>query len=158
MLSNFSVLNLLSTDPQPFTVSTNLQSLRLSDQIAHMVIPFIIGLVYLVCGLWVFGLRRYDTNGQVFSTFTASVAVTTAGLFEVSTTSQLTGLWTFCLGMAGGALIHLALIFPEKIGLVRKYPFLGWLSYIPTVILVFWAYPMLFNFDDPLVVCAAMAI
>jgi len=131
------VVNLLSIDPQPFAVSTTLLPLQLSDQIARMVIPFIIGLVYLGCGLWVFSLRRYDTTGQ-------------AGLFDVFTTSQLTGVWTFCLGMAGGTLIHLALLFPEKIGLVKKYPFLGWLSYIPTVILVLWAYPTLFNYDDPL--------
>jgi len=144
------VANLLSTDRQPFAISTTLQPLQLSDQIARMVIPFIIGLVYLVCGLWVFSLRRYDTTGQVFSTFSASVAVATAGSFDVFTTSQLTGPWTFCLGVAGGTLIHLALIFPEKIGLVRKYPFLVWLGYIPTVILVLWAYPTLFNYDDPL--------
>jgi len=145
-----SVVNLLSTDAKPFTVLITLKPFPVSDQIAHMVIPFIIGLVYLGCGLWVFSLRRYDTSGQVFSTFTASVAIVTAGLFEISTTSQLTGFWTFCLAMAGGTLIHLALLFPEKNGLVRKYPFLGWLSYIPTGILVVLAYPTLFNFISPL--------
>jgi len=144
------VVNLLSDDHRPFTVPITLQSFPVFDQVALMVIPFFIGLVYLGCGLWVFSLRRYDATGQIFSTFSASVAVATAGLFEVSTTSRMTVLWTFCLAMIGGTMIHLALLFPEKVGFIKRYPFLGWLSYIPTVILVALAYPTLFNFEDPL--------
>ncbi len=143
------VINLLSSDPQPFTVQISLQAFPIADQIAQMVIPLIIGLVYLGSGLWVLSLRRYDTTGQVFSTFTASVAITAAGLFEVGTTGQLTGLWTFSLAMAGGTMVHLALLFPQEILPIRKRPFLGWLSYFPTVILLIGAFPTLYNFSEP---------
>ncbi len=144
------VIDLLAPDPHPDTVTIALQAFPIADQIAQMLIPLVIGLVYLGSGLWVLSLRRYDTTGLVFSTFTASVAITAAGLFEVGTTVQLTGLWTFSLAMAGGTLVHLALLFPQEISAVRKRPFLGWLSYIPAVILLIWAFPTLFNFSDPL--------
>jgi signal transduction histidine kinase len=149
-LIGISVLDLLDDNPQEVTLSIELQYFPLSDQIAWMVIPFLVSLIYFGCGLWVFGLRRFDTKGQVYSTFTASAAIVIGGIFEIFTTTQLTGLWTFSLGMTAGTLIHFALVFPEKIRLVRKYPFLGWLSYIPTVILVIWAFPALYDFNNPL--------
>ncbi|MFN2152342.1 MAG: GAF domain-containing protein [Anaerolineales bacterium] len=145
-----TVVNLLSADAQPEVVKITLQAYPVMDRIAQMLIPFIIGMVYLGSGLWVFSLRRYDITGQIFATFTASVAVLAGGLFEPGSTVQLTGLWTFCLAMGGGALVHLALLFPQEINLLRKYPFLGWLSYIIPVGLVIWAFPTLFNFSDPL--------
>jgi signal transduction histidine kinase len=115
-----------------------------------MLILFLVGLVYFGCGLWVFSLRRFDTTGQIFAVFTASIAIVIAGIFEIFTTSQSTGLWTFSLAMAGGTLLHLLLIFPEKVIFVRKFPILEWISYIPTLILVIWAFPVLFDFSDPL--------
>lgn len=144
------VVDLIAPDPQPFTVEITLRAFPISDQIAQLVIPLVIGLVYLGSGLWVLSLRRYDTTGQVFSTFTASVAITAAGLFEIGTTGQLTGLWTFSLVMAGGTMIHLALLFPREIGPIRKRPFLGWLSYLPAIILLIGAYPTLFDLTDPM--------
>ncbi len=144
------VIDLLAPEPQPFTVEITLQAFPIPDQIAQMVIPLVIGLVYLGSGLWVLSLRRYDTTGQVFSTFTASVAITAAGLFEIGTTGQLTGLWTFSLAMAGGTMFHLALLFPQEITLIRRRPILGWISYFPTIILLIVAFPTLYNFSDPL--------
>lgn len=144
------VLDLLSPSPQPKIVEITLQAFPIPDQIAQMAIPLVIGLVYLGSGLWVLSLRRYDTTGQVFSTFTASVAIIAAGLFETGTTAQLTGLWTFSLAMAGGTMFHLALLFPREISPIRKRPFLGWLSYFTTIILIIGAFPTLFNFNDPL--------
>jgi signal transduction histidine kinase len=145
-----TVVDLTTPGSQPFTEAITLLPFPIADQIAHMMIPFIIGLVYLGSGLWVLSLRRYDTTGQVFSSFTAFVAIAAAGLFEINTTSQLTGIWTFSLAMAGGTMVHLALLFPQEVGWVRKHPFLGWFSYIPTIILTIWALPTLYNLRDPL--------
>ena len=154
-LSKYSVgdvvpLEVLSPDEEVVTFDIPLQKFPVNDMITQMVIPFMIGLVYLGSGLWVLNLRRYDTTGQVFAMFTASVAVAVAGLFEIGTTTQITGLWTFSLAMTVGSLIHLALIFPGELMWVQRKPFLGWLSYIPTLLLIFYAYPTLFNFSDPL--------
>jgi len=144
------VVNLNAPGLQPEEVPITLQSYPVIDQIAQMFVPLLIGLVYLGSGLWVFALRRYDTTGQVFAMFTASVSVLATGLFEIGSTVHLTGLWTFCLGMAAGSLTHLALLFPQEINLVRKSPFLGWLSYIPGAVLIILAFPTLYNYADPL--------
>ncbi|HBX70425.1 MAG TPA: hypothetical protein DEH25_13865 [Chloroflexi bacterium] len=147
---SLKVVNLLSPESQPFTVSIILQRFPLKDGISQVLIPFLIGFVYLGSGLWVFSLRRFDVTGQVFSVFAASVAITVPGLFAIGSNAQSTGLWTFSLAMVGGTLVHLALIFPKEINLVHKRPFLGWISYIPAIILLIWAYPTLNNFADPL--------
>jgi signal transduction histidine kinase len=142
-------LTVLTPEYQELTVDIELQTFPVPDLVAHLIIPFIIGLIYLGCGLWVLSLRRYDTTGQVFSTFTASVAVAVAGIFDTNTSAQLTGLWTFCLAMAGGTILHFALIFPQELKPLQRRPFLGWLSYIPSVILIWFAFPTLFDFQQP---------
>jgi len=143
------VIKVKSSDGTEKVENIFLQKFPVADRIAHMVVPYVISLVYLVSGLWVLNMRRYDTTGQVFSTFTASVAIGVAGLFEIGTTSQLTGLWTFSLAMAGGTMMHLALIFPGEMVWMQRKPFWGWLSYIPTIILTIIAYPTLFDFSRP---------
>ena len=128
-------LTVITPDLQEKTVPIILQQFPVADQIAQMIIPFVISLIYLGSGLWVLAVRRYDTTGQVFSTFTASVAIIVAGLFEVGTGSQTTVLWTFGLAMAGGTMVHLTFLFPQEVRWIQERPVLGWLSYIPTIVL-----------------------
>ena len=147
---DLTVIDLLSQDAQPQTVPITLSLFPPADRVAQIVIPFAIGLVYLVTGLWVLNLRRYGATGQVFALFTASVAVVVAGSFEISSTAHLTMLWTFALVMSGSSLMYLALLFPQEVAIVRRYPYLGGLSFIPAIVIMGWAIPTLYKFSDPL--------
>ncbi|MBN1666664.1 MAG: hypothetical protein JW862_06235, partial [Anaerolineales bacterium] len=134
---------------EAFKVPIQLQAFPRQDRFAQMILPFVIGLAYLVSGFWVLALRRNDRTGQIFATFAASVAIAVAGLFNINTTGELTGLWTFSLALVGSSLLHLGLIFPQRVRWTRARPYLEWLSYLPALGMFLWGWPALFNFEQP---------
>ncbi len=136
-------------DGDVFTIQVELQEFPVADRIAYSIIPFIIGMVFLGSGLWVLSLRRADAAGRIFSVFTASVAVASGGFFDVNTTNYFPHFWTIGLALAGGALFHLALIFPKESRWIRRWPFLNWVGYFIAVIISIVALPTLFNYQNP---------
>ncbi len=128
-----------------------LQPFPPSDWLNYFVIPYATGVIYLMASLYVFSLRRGDPSGQAFAIFTAAVAFTVVGLFDTYTTNRLTSLWTISLALVGGALINLALLFPEEVRFVGKRPLLRYLGYLPSGILALLALPSIGNLSRPLV-------
>jgi signal transduction histidine kinase len=104
-------------------------------RLSLFVLPYAVGIVYLICGLYIFGIRRYDPAARAFTVFATSTAIALACLFDFYTTRTLSVVWTFALVLAGGALINLALLFPESIRQVVRYPFLGWVGYGVAILL-----------------------
>lgn len=121
----------LSTpDKQQQEFRVELQHFPLADQISYFWVPYILGLVYLVSGLYVFGVRRYEPSGRAFALFATSMAICMGGLYEGYFTYGMVQLWTAALAFAGGALFNLAAVFPEQSRLVTRYPFLRWVGYL----------------------------
>ncbi len=120
-----------------------------ADRIAYHYTLYMVGLVYLGCGLWVFRLRRADAAGRAFALFTASVALMLASLFEVNTTHYLTPLWTLAVAVMAGALLNLVFVFPRQAKILTRWPFLRWAGYVPALALFLNALPTLFNFNRP---------
>ncbi|HEX2696085.1 MAG TPA: GAF domain-containing protein, partial [Anaerolineales bacterium] len=58
-------------------------------------------------------------------------------------------IWTFGLAMIGGALIDLALAFPQESRLVVGRPYFRWLGYLVALLLSLYAFTTLFNFNQP---------
>lgn len=88
-------------------------------------ILYLIGLVYLLCSLWVYSNRSQDKTAGLFSIFSTSAAITIALLSNDLVAQHLTYLWTASLSLAGGSLFSLALIFPEPGRWLKRYPFMG---------------------------------
>ena len=126
-----------------------LQEFPLADKITLVVFPYVIGLIFLVCGLWVLSLRRADASGRAFSRFTASVAISVASLLDISTTNHLTYVWTFSITMIAGSLIHFALIYPQESRVLTRRPHLNWAGYALGILLTILAFPTLFNYQKP---------
>jgi signal transduction histidine kinase/putative methionine-R-sulfoxide reductase with GAF domain len=71
------------------------------------------------------------------------------GLFDLYTSHRFTYLWTLALGLSGGALIDLALVFPQEARFVMGRPHFRWFGYLAGIILALVAFGSLFNFNDP---------
>ncbi len=69
----------------------------------------LIGLVYLVCGAWIFVLRRGQAIGQTFILFTASTALCMAGLSSAAEPTRPAFIWALGLSFASASLVDLAL-------------------------------------------------
>ncbi len=138
-------LNLRSPAGRTFETPIQLIEFPLADLLALLVVPLLVGLVFFGAGLWVFSLRWNDPTGRAFSLFTCGAAVVMAGWFDTQTSNRLTLAWMLALAVSAGALFNLAMVFPHEIELVRRYPYLRWLGYVPTLILALIAVPTLYN-------------
>ncbi len=130
-------------------VQVRLQKYPLADQMSLFYIPYLIGLFYLGCSLWVFSLRRNDVAGRAFVVFATSVGLAIGTLFDLYTGHRMTYLWSASLPLGGGGLFIMALTFPETVDLVRKQPYLRWLPLIPAGVLILLAIPTLYNMNEP---------
>jgi signal transduction histidine kinase len=144
-------IELLLRDPDGGrkAIKTTLIYLPAGDRLGYFFLPYLIGLVYLLSGLYVFSIRRYDPAGRAFVLFTASTGIALACLFDLYTTSYLASVWSFALAMVGGALVNLALLFPERVRWVVKNPFYGWIGYGVALILGIYSWTTIYNFTIP---------
>ncbi|MEJ5225950.1 MAG: hypothetical protein WHV44_15935, partial [Anaerolineales bacterium] len=132
-----------------------LSKFPITDQITFFVLPYIIGVSFLAAGLWVFYLRRNEAAGMAFAIFAASAGVASGAFPDLLTTNAFAPIWVMYFVLMGGALIHLALVFPQEAHLVRKYPYLTGLGYLISAgfVLSIWITAALTS--DPLVEAAA---
>ena len=119
------------------------------DRFAYFILPTIIGAVFILIGLWIFGFRRTEPAGRAFSILASSLGIAIGTLFNLYTTHQFTHLWTFSVAMAGGALIDLALVFPQEARAVIGRPYLRYAGFVGSIFFAFNAFGTLFNLERP---------
>ncbi len=144
-------LEVVGRDGQAAHYQVTLQNVPLLDLLGYFLLPYIIGLVYLITGVWVFGFRRRDATGKSFAIFASVVAIGVVALFDNYATTRLSYLWTFAVSFLGGALVNMALFFPDEQGSwLKRFPFLRWAAYLPSLVIFLYALPLLFDYQRPL--------
>ncbi|HEU0297716.1 MAG TPA: GAF domain-containing protein [Anaerolineales bacterium] len=139
-----------TSDGQVKPVTITLRSFSATDRLAYFIMPMVLSLVFLIVSLWIFGLRRTEPAGRAFTVFASSLAITTGGLFDLYTSHYFTYLWVLAVSLAGGALVDLALGFPQEARLIIRRPYLRWVGYFIGLVLVLQAYGTHFDFAQPL--------
>ena len=127
-----------------------LQRFPRADQISYFILPASLSLIFLIISLWIFGLRRTEPAGRAFSVMTSSLAIVIGALFDLYTSHRFTYLWTMAAAMSAGALIDLALGFPQEARVVIGRPYLRWIGYVIGVSLTLYAYTKLYDFQNPI--------
>ncbi len=112
-----------------------LQAFPFADQLTYFWLPYIIGLIYLGSGIWVFNTRRYDRAAQAFAVFTSAVAIILFGFFDLFTTHALLPIWIFALGIAAGGVVSLGLLFPQEVWAVRRQAWVRSVGYASGMLL-----------------------
>ncbi|MBW8011388.1 MAG: SpoIIE family protein phosphatase [Chloroflexi bacterium] len=120
-------------DSLPYTVTVTPRTPIPSEFLRLFIIPYSVGLAFLLTGLWAFRLDTSNHPVRVFLMFAASTSLSTSALFDLNTTHNLALLWVLSLPMAAGSLAQLALVFPRKVGFVKRYIFLRFLPWIPAI-------------------------
>ncbi|GAB4578714.1 MAG: hypothetical protein Fur0022_14500 [Anaerolineales bacterium] len=143
------VITYVDLDKTTKELEVELQAFPFADQISLLLVPYFTGLIYLLCSIWVFSLRRNDVAGRAFVLFATSVALTLVTLFDLYTTQQLVHLWTLALSLSGGGMLIVAMVFPENLKWVQKYPVLRLMPLIPAILLAVVVFPSLFNLNAP---------
>jgi signal transduction histidine kinase len=129
---------------ETLTVSVALTRFTTGNLLNLFVAPYVLGLIYLIIGLWVFWVRRGEMAGRVFALFCAVAAAAMGMLFDLWTTHALTWAWTLAIPAAGGALFTLSLVFPQEIRFVQRYPVVRLLFFVPVFLLAGYAWYTLY--------------
>ena len=93
-----------------------------AERWAYLYIPSLLGLVYLIAGIWVFAVRRSRPAGRMLALFAISTSVVMGGLFDLFSTHHLVWLWAVSLGISGASAVSLAFLFPREDPLVTRLP------------------------------------
>jgi len=99
------------------------------DFVSLFVIPYLVGLFFLVIGLWAYRLRGGLRASRALLVFASAVSITTSTFFDMNTTHHVVLLWAVSLAVAASACVHLALVFPQQMRLVDRWPaarFVSW--------------------------------
>jgi len=129
--------------------SVRMQRFPDADLLKLFWLPYAIGLIYLVIGLWVYAARGSTRPGRALAFFCASVALTTGLLFDVLTTHLGVPVWIIAVAFLGGSLISLALRFPVEWKAVKLRPWLLAIPYFVSLVMAVWAYVTLYLGNDP---------
>ncbi|MBE9508712.1 MAG: GAF domain-containing protein, partial [Chloroflexi bacterium] len=130
-------------------VQVRLSPFPIKELTSFFILPYALGLIYLVIGVWVFVARRREPAGRVFAMLCALVALGLGLLFDVYTTHRLPCLWIVAISLIGSAAIHLALVFPQRVRFIERTPALGYLAYVPGVIIAIINQFTILNFQAP---------
>lgn len=134
------VVTLANTDGEERTLYVKLSSFPNADRFTFFYLPFFIGLILLGSGVWFFLMRRNSPSGRAFSIFMASVAVCTAGLFDLYTTHGFVWLWYLALAFCGAGMLEVAVLFPRMFPWVTRQPRLRYLPYVLALLLAAFAF------------------
>ena len=132
-----------------------LAPLSVTDQLSYFVLPAFLSFVFLIISLWIFGLRRTEPAGRAFSMMTTSLAIAIGALFDLYTSHVFTLVWTVAVALCGGALISLAISFPQEARVVFGRPYLRWVGYALGLALAVSAFFKLYDFSNPTAYFAA---
>jgi len=131
------------------TLQVKLNAFPPEDRSVYFVLPAVVSLLFLVMSLWILGMRRSESAGRAFAVFASSLSITAGSFFDLYTTHNLTYVWTLGLALIGGALIDLALSFPQESRIVAGRPYLRWVGYLIALGLSAYTFPTLFDFAHP---------
>jgi signal transduction histidine kinase len=142
-------VELRTTEGDVRPTQVTLEPFPFVDRISYFVIPMGLSLVFLGLSLWIFGLRRTESAGRAFSMMATSLALVTGGLYDLYSSHYFTYVWTLAAGLSGGALIDLALCFPQEARLLFRRPYVRWLGYVVGAGLAIYAFNKLSDFQNP---------
>ncbi|HEY72939.1 MAG TPA: GAF domain-containing protein [Thermoflexia bacterium] len=142
-------LTAIGVDGARRKVQVSLEPIPLQALTIFFVLPYILGLIYLGLGVWVFVVRRRESAGRAFGMMCAVLALSLGLLFDAYTTHWLQRVWIVAISLTGSAIAHLALVFPQRARLLDRFPALRYLVYAPGVIIAIINQFTVLNFDAP---------
>lgn len=130
--------------------SVRVNTFSFTDQVLFFWLPYLVGLVYLAIGGLIYRLRGDTSPGQIFTFFCASIAIVMGLYFDLISTHAGSILWTIALAQVGGAVISLALVFPEELYAGTRYTAVRYLPILVSLGLAVWGIGAIVNGEmDP---------
>ena len=126
-----------------------LQKIEPGEFVSLFVLPYGLGLVYLLIGIWVFRQRGNQRTSQVLALFAGTSSIIFATYFDGLTTNRLQWVAFLAMGASSGALLSLSLLFPETARVIERRPLIRFLVYVPGLAFAALASSALLTANDP---------
>jgi signal transduction histidine kinase len=135
LLSHYQVgqkvlLEFLSPSGEQLAVDVVLAHFPLADGVIYFILPYATGLVFLLASLYIFRMQWKREAGISYALFSAAAGLGVGAVFDLYTTQHLVAVWFLAVALAGGALIHLGMVFPDPVGFFDRHPGLRWVGYV----------------------------
>jgi hypothetical protein len=126
-----------------------LMRMSATDLFRLFIVPYLVGVAYVLIGLWVYRMRGGTRPGRALAFFCFSAAVVCIVIFDAVTTHVVAELWTLALALSAGAVVSLAMRFPVEWGQVRRRPWTLSIPYFVALALAAWGVLELVRPSDP---------
>jgi PAS domain S-box-containing protein len=117
-------------DGQTYSISITPIRPPFADVISLFVIPYIVGLSFLIIGFWAYRIKPDLWESRALALFVSGLCVMVTTFLDISMTHHASILWSFGILQAAGGLFYLALVFPQPVRFVRSYPRLRYLPWL----------------------------
>lgn len=144
-----TILSVLPDGQVRLVPSVRLGTFTGRDTLRYFLLPFLIGAAYLAIGIWVYRLSGDTRPGRVLAFFCFSTAIICLLLFDVTSTHTATALWTTAIALSAGAILSLAMRFPELWRPVQSRAWLLAVPYVISLVLAAWALQRLYDSATP---------
>lgn len=128
------------------TVEYRLSSLPNNDFLAYFIVPYIMGVLTLAVGIAVLVLRPNQPTARLVTLFCVVFAVFMGGGYNVNNTYALLPVWLLAVQFIGGLTATLALVFPVRLTILYRRPYL---AYVPLALNVALAAGLMFIYFNP---------
>ncbi|MFO7537249.1 MAG: hypothetical protein R6X32_04225, partial [Chloroflexota bacterium] len=118
-------------------------------------LPYLVSLVVMGLGLWVFWSRPQSESVQIFALFVSLGAILMAGLFDQAAAQYFLPLWGIALPTFGLLNLFLVAIFPHEIQALEKRPYWRWLLLLFGTVLAGWVLWSMYGAANPWAFLAA---
>lgn len=142
-------VTVMGLDGQQREFQTTLRAFPLSALGDFFALPYAIAVIYLGLGVGVFIKRWRESAGRAFAFLCALIALSLGLVLDLYTTHYFPRLWISAFALVGGAILHLALVFPQQIRLLNRAPTLRYLVYIPGIGIALFSQFSIVNFAAP---------
>jgi len=108
----------------------------LIDLISLFVVPYLVAILFLTIGLWVYRIKPHLWESRALALFTSGVSMTLATFLDISVTHHASIIWSLGILQIAGGLMYLALVFPRPVRFVRANPTLRYLPWAFLALLI----------------------
>jgi hypothetical protein len=125
---NVIILTRLPDGTTKLYPSVQLMVYQAADLLRQFALPYGVGLAYLAIAAWIYLVRGGTRPGRALAYFSICTSLVCMLLFDIATTHAASAIWTVAVAQTGGALISLAMRFPEEWKVLHGR---GWLLGVP---------------------------
>lgn len=132
-----------------FYPAVQLMSFRRDDLLRLFWMPYLMGVAYLAIGAWIYRARGATPPGRALAFFCFAAAVAQGLYFDMYSTHVATPVWAIAIAALGGALLSLAMRFPQQARIVQHHPGMLGVPYLVSIGIGIWAAASLYDVARP---------